>query len=204
MTQTFIRYADLVHTNNLYEDYYQSGLLKGNPDLSENGKLKTAKYAREVVKKNIVNIFFSPSAACRQTALLINDTLNCNMVELPLLQNLKHDFSLLTKKELWIDSCPTQKTLIDLRMEFFRQFQNNLLLENTTDCIKRIELIYNFSIKNENSLYITHGIILKLLELHIRSNCQSFQLESTLSYTDFEKPFFSSLKGFEINGLQDI
>jgi len=201
MGNLIIRYAEVEHSPNLYQDYVQSGLLQDSSVLTKKG-LEQTKNAVFKLKK-IGKIYYSPKPAAKQTAELLSEILRVPSEELALLENIKHDFSKLTNFELWKENNPGDEEMYNLRKNFILQFMNDELLESKQAATRRIITLMDIMTKEKNSLFISHGIFIKMFYLYCRTHFEG-ELAEILNKADLDKTFYGSLSGIEYQSLKEI
>lgn len=193
-----MRYASPQYSSNLYKDYCQSGLLIDTVNLSSKGKEEI----NHATFKNIEKIYCSNSKIAIETAETIQKKIQLDKVEvLPILKNIKHDFSKYIKETELQDS----EKMLNVRKQFFIDLIEDNLLEQKSAIINRCEQIHELLESEQNALFITHGLMLVTLKIFLNNKLEmSVEELRKLTIIDFSKPFYGSLKGFYYPNLQDI
>jgi broad specificity phosphatase PhoE len=195
-----IRYSKVNYSDNLYMDYYKSGIGEDTLKLSEDGKEDIKHFSPDI---NIKRIFYSPSSSCKETALEFQKKFGkVEIVELQELSNVKHDFSKLTDKNLWANGTPDNKEMQKLRTKFIESFLEDKLLERRNEIEKWLLKLREILDSEKDGLFITHGIVLKLFELLFKNTIQN--KENLIANAELEKPFYGALKGYFYPGFQKI
>lgn len=203
MSSIIIRYCSPKYSNNLYNDYVESGLGLNKLQLDESkskNEIRTLLSNLNSISMNSINdIYFAKSKVSRETALLIAQELNIKKVSVSsTLNNVLHDFTRLTSEKYWKNGRnPSKEQFFKLRKKFLEDFLDDKLLEPKSKTLNRIEKLVEL-IKTKNVIMITHGIMIKLIEIRLGIGFDQSKKE-IINFANIQEPFFGALKGLTIS-----
>lgn len=185
-----IRYASPKYSNDLYQDYIDTGLLVDKLELSNEALIETSKFDPGFKP---AMIFCAPSTVSIQTAEILGSKFNSEIQVLDDLINIKHDFKHYIKNKEELDS-PIKMQI--LRSSFLEDLLDDNLLEPKDNIYKRLRRVDTKLTESDNSLVITHGILMTAMYLYLKRYF-NFRFEEAKKVADTSIPFYGSLKGFD-------
>lgn len=194
MTNFLIRHGSPIYGDNLYEDYLYGGLGQREFDLSESARQAVLESNN---KHTYTKIYHSPANICVQTAEILSQKLNIEMLAMQDLYHVKHDFSKFMDASAWLDGkAPKDYTeMYKLRKNSITHFLEDKLLDPKQLTLERFSRLEKLLRECENVLFISHGYTLKLFYLYLKTGFKVDEQE-LLSIAQVDQSFGESLQGF--------
>lgn len=202
MEANIIRYASVQYTDNKLQDYYLSGMNKKEFELSKEGGDECRSFVKMSKNFELNRVISSPMKQCIQSGneVLRNSGLSKDLaLTFEPLKNIEHNIEkLLGRKIEGIDQIEPEM-LILMRTNVIKQFLEDELIESKESILKRMNLtIQNMQKNHKGSLYISHGLFMKILQLFVLTKLEG-TTSDLIAVAEVEKPFFGPLEGFKVN-----
>lgn len=178
-----IRYAEPIYKDKM-SDYVNTGMQLVEQQISNQGVIDILQWNNENMAYS--NIFCGQSNICVETARILSSD---NFTILPELNNIKHDFNSFNTN----NNC-----LREIRKNSILSFFDDKNIESKSSVLERIDRLLKINQKYPNSLYISHGYFMKIMEIQLHYNRKQSQLSpKQIALRESKSAFFGSLLGFD-------
>ncbi len=203
MDNTIIRYASVGYGGNLLFDHFQSGLGRQYLELSSVGR-QEINNAKNILKMlHIKSIYYAPSVCCQQTAQLMSEFLEAEIFCMSELRNIPHNLESILGMKIDSTTQITDGMLVRMRRNFLKSFLNDTLDESKAKIIKRIQFVANNYRKRDSCLLVSHGLFMKLLDIHLTAERISSEKE-IIGLGGIYRPFYGPLIGYSLISQQKV
>jgi broad specificity phosphatase PhoE len=190
-----LRYAQVKHSQNIYRDYYRSGLRVGYRPLAEEGITESKIYKLPFRPRRILS---AGSRACLQTATIFGERYKLEPQTHPSLLNIKHDLTkLVTESDFQL-----KEGVEKLRRNFIRDLYNDNLAEKKTTILWRMAALKQILDCEADTLVITHGLVLIVFRLYLLEGIKILAKSGKL--VNYSNPFFGPLLGYAYPEMEEF